>query len=171
MKSDRDFKRDIHIDENNLETEWLEQASLFVYYAELHAEALYQRDMAKSKLDLLFAKLYSERRKNWERYFDSKPTESALKEHILSDPKYQKAERHLISSAKDANLMLSVKTAFEHRKKALENLVTLKVSGFYAEPKNKIRKLQQTGGARIKIKENLNQSTRVKFRKRKKLES
>ena len=133
----RDFKEDIHIDEHNLEGEWLEQPSYFLYYAEAHAEALYERDMAKSRLDLQYAKMYSDIKKNWEKYFDSKPTEPAIKEFIMKHPAYQTLERKLIEAAKDVNLLLSVKTAFDHRRRALENLVSLKIAGFHSEPRTR----------------------------------
>lgn len=154
---DGDYKKDITIDEYNLEAEWLEQPSLFLYYAEAHATALHERDMAKSRLDLQYAKAYSSIKKNWEKYFDAKPTEPAIKEYILKSPSYQKAERALINSAKNANIMLAAKTAFDHRKRALENLVSLKIAGFHSEPRNKTKKPRESGGHKAH-KEALNES-------------
>lgn len=161
----RDYKKDVEIDPNNLEEEWIIQASLFLYYAESHADALHQRDMSKSKMDLTYAKLYSEIKKDWEKHFDSKPTEPAIKEWIFSNPLYQKAERTLINASKDANIMLAAKTAFDHRKRALENLVSLRISGFHSEPRSKTRTVRT--GIHKTQKESLNtEDVKSKLRKR-----
>jgi hypothetical protein len=143
---DRDFNEDIKINENDLEGEWLEQASLFLYYAEAHADAMYLRDRAKSKMEYTYSKLYANVKNNWDKYFDSKPTEAALKEHILSHKKYKEVEKEFIKATKDVNMLLNVKTAFDHRKRALENLVSLRISGFYSEPKNRANKKMEGGG-------------------------
>lgn len=153
----RDYKKDVEIDEHNIEQEWLEHSSLYLYYAEAHADAVHEKDMAKSRLDLTYAQLYSNIKKDWEKYFNDKPTEPAIKEYILSDPSYKKAERALIDSARDANIMLAAKTAFDHRKRALENLVSLKIGGFYSEPRNKTRTIKSTGGHKAQ-KDSLNRN-------------
>lgn len=131
---DRDFKEDVKINPNRLEEEWIEQPSLYVYYAEAHADALHQRDLAKSRMDYTYSMMYSDVKKNWEKHFDKQPTEAALKEFILKNTKYKKAERVLIDAAKNANILAGAKTAMDHRKRALENLVSLKISGFHSEP-------------------------------------
>ena len=136
---DRDIQKDLAIDDNNLDGEWTEQGSLFFYYAEAHAEALHTKDKKKANVEYVYAVMYSDIKKNWEKVFDSKPTEPAIKEHILSSVKYKKAERSYINATKDANIMLAAKQAFEHRKKALENKVSLKIGGFYSEPRNKVK--------------------------------
>jgi len=165
----RDYKKDIKIDPEDLEGEWIEQGSLFLYYAEAHADALHARDMSKSKLDLTYAKLYSDIKKNWEKHFDAKPTEPAIKEFILNTPTYQRVERKLIDDSREANIMLAAKTAFDHRKRALENLVSMRISGFHSEPRRKTRTIK-TGGYKAQ-KESLNNEgntvkTRVRKRKR-----
>lgn len=133
----REYKKDIRINENNLEDEWINQPSLFLYYAEAHAEAIHERDLAKAKTEYVYAIMYSDIKTNWEKSFDNKPTEPAIKESILKHPKYKKSERAFIDASKNMNLMLAAKTAFDHRKMALSNLTSLKIGGFYSEPRNK----------------------------------
>lgn len=139
---ERDIKKDLAIDDSNLEGEWSEQGSLFYYYAEAHVEAVHTKDIKKAKLDYVYAIMYSDLKKDWGKVWDAKPTEPALKEHIYSAEKYKKAERAYINATKDAGLMLAAKQAFEHRKKALENKVSLKIGGFYSEPRNKVKDVQ-----------------------------
>lgn len=139
---ERDINKDLEINDNDLDSEWTEQGSLFFYYAEAHAEAIHIRDIKKSKMEYVYAVMYSELKKDWSTAFDSKPTEPAIKEHIHSSTKYKKAERAFINASKDVNLLLAAKQAFEHRKKALENKVSLKIGGFYSEPRNKVKDIQ-----------------------------
>ena len=146
----RDYKQDIKIDENNLENIWIEQPSLFLYYATAHADALHEKDLAKSKMDYAYAILYSEIKKNWSEYFKLKPTEPAIKEYIIAHSKYRKAEKTLIESLKNVNITLAVKVAFDHRKLALSNLTSLKIGGFYAEPRNKKRDVENMQTAQKK---------------------
>lgn len=136
---DRDYKSDISIDPFDLEKEWLEQPSLFLYYSEAYADAAYERDRRKAKMEYTYSKLYSEVKSNWKEYFESKPTEAACKEWVISHKEYRKAEINFIKATKSANILSNVKTAFEHRKLALSNLTSLRIGGFYSEPRNKQR--------------------------------
>lgn len=139
MNKTRDYKEDIKINEHDLEKEWIEQPSLFLYYADAHADAVYERDLAKSKAEYTYAVMYSGIKKHWDKYFDSKPTEPAIKEYIISNPKYRKVEKIFLTASHYVNAMLAAKTAFDHRKLALSNLTSLKIGGFYSEPRNKKR--------------------------------
>jgi len=164
---DRDFNEDIKINENDLENEWLTQASHFLYYAEQHANALHIRDLRKAQCDYVYAKMYSDIKKNWDKFFDSKPTEPAIKEHIASSKRYKQAERKYIDASKDSNLLLGVKTAFDHRKLALSNLTSLKIGGFYSEPRNKQRDVNnlKEKGAYLAQKKALNKNRKRKSTK------
>ena len=134
---ERDYKEDMKINEDDLSSEWLEQPSIYIYYAETHAKALYMKEKISNYLDLVQAQLDSEIRRDWEKHFDKAPTETAIKNWILKQEKYKKALDKYQKASYKVNLMQSVKVALDHRKKALENLVTLFVSGFHSEPKIK----------------------------------
>ncbi len=161
---DLDIQKVIKIDENNLEGEWAEQASYFLYFATAHAEALYIKDIKKSKLEYIYAIMYSNIKKDWSKLFDSKPTEPAIKAYIETNSKYKKAERTYINACKDANLMLSAKQALEHRKKALENKVSLKIGGFFSEPRNKNKDIQNLIEMKKEQKKALKKRKRAKTR-------
>jgi len=168
----RNYKADIKINEHDLETDWMTQASHFLYYAEEHANALHNRDMMKAKADYIYAVMYSEIKKDWEKHFEIKPTEPAIKEFIAKSKKFKIAEKKYIDAAKDANIMLGVKTAFEHRKLALSNLTSLKISGFYAEPRNKqrdVENLKMKGGYETQKKALNRRGSRAKTRLTKKI--
>ena len=136
---ERDYKEDIKINPEDLENEWIEQSSLFLYYADAYAEAAYERDRLKAILEYKYAQLYDEVKTNWSKYFSSKPSEPACKEWITRNKVYKRAEIAFIKATKDANILSNVKTAFEHRKAALSNITSLRIGGFYSEPRNKQR--------------------------------
>lgn len=164
----RDYNSDIKINENDLINEWLVQASHFLHYAEQHADAVHTKDMMKAKADLVYAKAYSKIKADWKPYFDSKPTEPAIKEYIAKSKDYKDAELKFINASKDANLLMGIKVAFEHRKLALSNLTSLKIGGFYAEPRNKQRDVDnlKDKGAYQAQKKSLNENRKKRKRRK-----
>lgn len=161
----RDFRIDIEIDKDNLEEEWIVHPSLYLHYSDQYAEAFYRKDKSKLKLDLITAELDLAIRKNPKNYgFTSKPTESGIKNAIILDEKYQKALENYNKQSKLLNLMTGVKTAFEHRKMALSNLVSLLIGGFFSEPRNQIKdikKIESIKGQKERKKQ-LNENRKIK---------
>ena len=136
----RDYKKDIRINEHDLMTEWMEQPSLYLYYSDMFAAAVYERDRLKLKLEYMISKIDSEIRANCKKFgFESRPTETAIKNAILTDPRCKKADLKHLKAARQTNLLLGVKISFEHRKKALENAVSLQITGYHSEPRNKLK--------------------------------
>lgn len=159
-KEMRDYRIDIEIDENNLEDEWITHPSIYVHYSDLYADAVFRRDEAKLYLDWVDANLDLAIRKDYKKYgFESKPTEGGIRNKIITNKKHMEAAQKFNSASKSVNSMTGVKTAFEHRKHALGNLVSLKIGGFNAEPRNKIRDIKKlmSGGVHEKHKQSLNE--------------
>lgn len=144
MEVNRNYKLDLEINSSNLEDEWIEQPSLYMYYSDLQARAIKERDDLKQKLDVHQAQLDSKVRKNWEQYFEKSPTESAIKNYIVLNVETKKLVEKLNELSYNVSIMTAAKTAFEHRKKALENLVTLLITGFHSEPKLKNEATRRT---------------------------
>lgn len=143
----RDFRRDIDIDKDNLEEEWLLHPSLYLYYSCEYSEAFNAKEKAKQKLDWIAAKLDLDIRKNYKKYgFDSKPAEGGIKNTVLTHKEYQKALKKYNKAQDLFSTFTGVKTAFEHRKHALGNLVALKIGGFYSEPRNIVKDIKQKQG-------------------------
>lgn len=134
MPMTRNYKEDLKIDQNNLEKEWLEQPSLYMYYAEAYADAILERDEAKNELERIYCKLDNSLIKDWEKYFDKSPSEQMRKNKIFLNQEYKKALAEFDKCTHNVNLLQAAKYAFDHRRKALEHLVTLLVSGFHSEP-------------------------------------
>jgi len=137
----RNYRLDIEIDENDYESEWLTHPSVYLHYAEIYADVVQWRDDAKLKMEWIEAKIDLHIRKNWDEEY--KLTETAIKNKIKTSKKFLKVARHYNKCVKRVNSLIGIKTAFEHKKHALSNLVSMKISGFYAEPRNKVRDLKK----------------------------
>lgn len=144
MAEIRDYSKDIEINEFDLESEWITHSSLYMHYSGILAEAIANKDDAKLKMEWIAAKIDLDVRKNWsnEKYDLEKLTEGAIKNITMTNGNYLKAYRKYNHCVKIVNSLTGVKTAFEHRKHALSNLVSLQISGFNSEPRNKIQDLQ-----------------------------
>lgn len=159
--NERDFKKDVRIDVNNLEEEWIEHPSVFLYYSDALSDAIYDKDTKKSFVELTQSRLYDRVKSDWKPYFSQKPSEAAIKEWIKRQPEYRNAEKRFLLAQKDVNLLANVKTALEHKKVALSNITSLKISGFHSEPRNKKRDVDNLRNAQ---KQHLNKKRRTQRR-------
>jgi len=166
----RDYKQDIEIDESDLEGEWITHPSLYLHYSEIYADACANKDDAKLRMEWIAANIDLDVRKNWNtpKYDLEKLTEGVIKSCTLINKKYMEAYKKYNKCVKIVNSMTGVKTAFEHRKHALGNLVSLKIGGFNAEPRNKIRDISKliSSGAHDKHKKDLQETMKERRRLR-----
>jgi len=166
----RNYALDIEINEEDLEGEWLTHPSIYAYYTEAFADSVYKRDDAKLKLEWVEAQIDLDIRQKWETKYKlpTKPTEAAIKNIIKTNKKYLNSMKKYNKCVKRVNSLQGIKNAFDHKKHALSNLVSLQISGFYAEPRNKVRDLQKHISAtnHSQHKRELNES--LKRRKKKK---
>jgi len=159
------FKEDLAIDQFRLDYEWKRQASLFAEWGEKEAEAQFERDKLREKLDLTKAELDIAIRSNPTSFGLDKITEGAIQSKILQQPEYQEANEKYLQSVRDAKVMGVAKEAFEHRKKGLEKMTDLYLANYYAEPyirkeaKEKIENESQKGAVQA-----LNESMKSKNR-------
>lgn len=129
---DDDF---LAIDEFRLDREWLGQARRYFQYSEKLADARRRLDEAKAALDVSDAELDAEIRLNPSEFGLGKPTEQAVKNAVTASPEHQAAERKVIRAKHDVAIFDAAVTALDHRRRALEKLVDLQLSGYYAEPR------------------------------------
>ncbi len=131
-----EYKDDIRIDIHALDAEWIKQASLYQYYAKKEAIALYERDQLADRLALVQAQLDGDIRLDFKKHgFESKPTEAAILNSIKQNPFYIKANSLLMKASCKAKIIGGAVRAFDHKKKALEKLTDLYLSGYWAAPK------------------------------------
>jgi len=126
----------LDIDEHRLDEEWIGQAKLYGRWARNAASARRKMDEAKADLELVQAELDLEVRSNPEKFDLSKVTENVVKSAILQDTRYVGAQKKVNDARYDYDVAQAAVSALEHRKYALQNLVSLFLSSYYAEPKS-----------------------------------
>ena len=131
------FSDDVSIDINSLDVEWERQSSVYHKCSIDYAEAVYEKDKKKFTLDVTKADLDSDIRKNPELYGLDKITEASVSNTIIACDAFKLATDNYIESNRDVNVLVAAKGALEHKKKALEKLTDLYLSGYWSEPKIK----------------------------------
>jgi hypothetical protein len=131
------YKDDIKIDKHNLDREWMNHALLFIEWAEKEVEAQFEKDKAKERLDLVRAEMDSRIRTDPSHYGIDKVTEGSIQNTILRQQIYMEASEAFLLASKNAKILNVAREAFEHRKKALEKITDLYISGYWADPKIK----------------------------------
>lgn len=122
------MKLRVQIDEMRLDEEWLNQPEQVHHFSKELANARLRSDQAKADLDLTKAELYNEVSNSTE-----KMTEKAKEAAVISHPKHGDAVDELNQARHDQAVMQAAIDALEHRRRALENLVTLHGMNYYAE--------------------------------------
>ena len=152
------FKENLEIDAFNLDSEWLNQPCRFFDVSEQLADAKKELDLVKLSLEVTEAELYKDVKENPDNYGLDKVTEKAIDACVKDSNKYKDAVKEVIDKKHEVDIFSSAVTAFEHRKKALENLVYLQTQQYYAEPKTSKSNEEKVekNSIRRKIKERLN---------------
>jgi hypothetical protein len=154
-----DYEADVQIDPSALDVEWLNQPDLMRKYVKNSAEADRDLDNAKEALDVERARLDLDIRDNPEKYALTKTTEGAIASTILQQKSYQNAAKEFTNAKYESNIAKAAVRAIEHRKTALENLVTLLRASYFAGPQmernlseeNMKREEKRKGNAKVKI--------------------
>lgn len=128
------FIDDLKINPNALHTEWIKQAYLYGQWAERHAQATRNRDLIKTKMDVLKAQLDAKIRTHWQSYgYEKKPTEPAIDAYIISNKEYQELQDAYNQQTYNINLYLAARQSLEHKKAALMDLSKLHLAGYYSK--------------------------------------
>lgn len=128
------YERDMHIDENALDIEWLEQANKMMKYAQHSAETRATLEKAKESLDLVRAQIDKEIREHPEAFNITKITENAVENTIVQEPQYRDAYQEYLQAKYESDMAYGAVRAMEARKEALENLVRLNGQQYFAGP-------------------------------------
>lgn len=137
MKKDS-YEKDLEINSNNLQGEWEKQAPLYMYYAKEAAKLEREKDLTKELMEVTKAELDAQIRENPSSFTKApKLTESIVSNITTEHKRYREAFSKYIEIKYTHAILSSAVKAFEHKKKALENLVMLSLSGWYAEPKER----------------------------------
>lgn len=130
-----DYQKDLEIDPNALDVEWLRQPKLIGKYHDLLVDAKEEVDDARQDLDNEKAKLDLDIRSNKEKYDLDKTTEAVISSTILLQKSYKEAQKEFNEANYNHLMIQNSLKALEHKKKALENLVILHGQNYFASPK------------------------------------
>ena len=129
------YEKDIFIDENQLDIEWLEQPSLMLKYCNYESQMEQNLDIEKTKLDLLKSELDSQIRKNPSDFGVEKITETVVLNAVIATEEYQEAYLTYLDVKFERDVAKNAVKAFSQRKDALENLVKLHGQSYFAGPR------------------------------------
>lgn len=147
---------DFEIDEYSLEKEWIRQPILFMEYAAEANKAQAERDRLKAQLDLVQASMDLEVRNDPELYGITKVTETVVANVVIRTAKYQKAQKAYFDAREKHGVLDKAITALEHKKKALESLVSLFAMNYYSEPKDRNATKQEHENVKGRVARKLN---------------
>lgn len=130
------YARDLKIDENNLDVEWLEQPELAYRYGAAAAEARRKANFLHEKVKVLRSLLIKAVNEDPEGTIGkSKPTASDIESYYRADEEHQQLKQELIQAEFDAEMAELAKAEIcWTRKTALENLVKLHGQQYFAGP-------------------------------------
>ena len=126
------YREDILIDRFNLEVEWESHTHKFINYMEQEVEAQDIRDQLERRLELVRAEMDDLIRSKPGKYGIEKVSETAIKSAIIKSKQYREAEGEYLKALKRTRLLSGVMKAMEHRKRALSDLTSLQISGYYS---------------------------------------
>ncbi len=156
------WKQDVEIDPENLDREWVRQASLFGQYCELLADAHRQLDLKKEKLVMVDAKLGLEIRTNPNKFGLDKVTEAGVNSILVLQEEHKELEKELIDLRYDVEVLTGAVRSLDQKKSALENLVRLHGQNYFAGPEvpHELKKEwiddAERSASRSKVKSKLN---------------
>lgn len=123
------------VDEQHLVEEWVEHPSRVFYYATLAANIQMSLEEAKRFDEVLRADLSLDVRKNPEAFGLQKTTEGLIEAIIQSDGRVQSSAKKIIRLKNELDLAKAAVSALESKKKALESIVQLHMTSYFANPK------------------------------------
>jgi len=123
------------VDLNELDREWVRQPDLYFKYATKLADAKREHEQSRANLELTKAELDLDIRGNPEKFDVGKITEATVSATILSQKKYRKAHKKMLNAKHHVDILDATVRTLDHRKSALERLVSLHGQNYFSPPK------------------------------------
>jgi len=109
-------QEELRIDRDDLDTELARQAAHYAWFAVLYERARGERVALEGDMESLEARLDQEIRL---KSVDKKPTETAIKTAIKSDPRFMDTMARLLRAEQDERLLGAIESALVQRKDML----------------------------------------------------
>jgi len=134
-----DYAKDISIQKDSLDSEWLTHPDKVYQYAKLHADATDERNRTKEKLNVVDSELWLKARSNPKDNLpdvpENKISEAVIKAWIITQPNYKEALEEYLKACHKVDILKSAVNALDARKAALGNLVSLWLAKYFSTPK------------------------------------
>lgn len=134
MTKDAEFSI-FDLDKHRLDEEWVNQPKLFFEYAHKLADARADLEQHKAMRDVVYANLDRDIRASPDKYDIAKITETVITSTIKLQTDYMEADRDYRAANHRVDIVEAYVKALDHRKKALENLVSLEARNYFSSPK------------------------------------
>lgn len=122
------------LDKYRLDEEWESQPKLYRRHAMELADAKADSERAEAVKAVVYAEVEQEFR-SANSGAAKAPTEAAVKAAVITDKRYRDAVESAIQAQHAADVAKVAVDTLNHRKMALENLVSLFLSAYYAKPR------------------------------------
>lgn len=131
------YEKDLSIDPDALDIEFLSQPSTYFKYAKESAQAKDTYSRAKENLETVRAEQDQTIRQDPTKYgftAEKKPTEASINAAILQTAAYKAANEAYIKAKYEADLIQAAVMAIDQKKSSLEHLSRLTIAGYCAMP-------------------------------------
>ena len=145
------YARELEIDVNALDTESVEQPARFLEYALLAIDAEDERDRIKRKREVIYAEA-EERIRKVAAVNGDKLTEAMVKAKVTVDGDVDAVEAELLAASKKAKVLNAAVSAFEQRKKSLEQVCNLYGLGYFSQPRTGTNAKTKIASEKLKAK-------------------
>lgn len=125
------------LDPNRLDAEWVEQPRLYHVHAVKLADARETWERAKAGRDVVTAELDRFVRRDPAAFGLEKVTESGVEKAVILQIRHKDATEKVITAKHGMDVMQAMVDALDHRKRALEKLVDLRLAHYFSEPRAK----------------------------------
>ena len=141
------MREDFAIDRHGLDESWISQVDNYRELSEKLAFEISVRDEAKDALRDLEAEIDGEIRADIEAEQEAaagnkevkykKPTETAIKNMVRDRTEWKAMNTRLRAYTRNVNLIQAMRESYTMRRYALDNMVSLHISGYFGEPKDR----------------------------------
>lgn len=128
------YAKELAIDLDALDMESVEQPARFLEYALLAIDAEDERDRIKRKREVIYAEVEETIRKTAVVNGD-KITEAGIKAKVTTADEVEAVEQEFLAASKRAKVLNAAVSAFEQRKKSLEQVCSLYGMGYFSQPR------------------------------------
>jgi hypothetical protein len=130
------YEQDMIIDEAALDIEWRDQAALALKYGRYWAECRQELQLAEENIKLVRSELVKQANEDPEQHLEGiKPTAPVVEAYYRNHKRHKQAKQDWVDAQFEANMAeIAYKAITYDRKTALENLVKLLQSSYFAGP-------------------------------------